>query len=71
MRWPWSQEPDCAPEVSDDAAEATQARVDAEAALERTKGRSEEIAAVAAASRTHRRVNHFAQLIEDTFGGRP
>lgn len=70
MRWPWCRREDDVPAVSDDAAEASEARRCAELALELSKERSDEIREVAAMARSHRRVNHFAQLIDDTFRGR-
>lgn len=69
MRWPWSRRNESGPPVSDDVDEAVDARRCAEEALERTKGQSEEISAVAERARLHRRVNHFAELIGETFRG--
>lgn len=67
MRWPWGK--DHPPAPSDDTAEATRARRHAEAALERERQRSREVREVAAQSRRHGAVNHFAELIAQTFRG--
>lgn len=68
MRWPWSQEHE-PPGPPPDVADAVRARRRAEAALERERMRSQEVRDVAAASRRHGAVNHFAQLIAETFRG--
>lgn len=67
MRWPWSG--NHPPVVSDDAEEASQARERAEAALRHARQQTGEIRQVVAQSHHHLRVNHFAQLIGDTFRG--
>lgn len=67
MKWPWSK--DHPPPPPDDVGEAVQARLRAEAALERERQRSKEVRAVADQSRRHGAVNHFAQLISETFRG--
>lgn len=71
MRWPWTRRERRAPcpPVSDDSQEAAQARIQAEAALMQAKQRSGEVRQVASQSRQHRRVNHFAELIAETFKG--
>jgi hypothetical protein len=68
MRWPWSikHQP---PSPPDDVADAVRARRHAEAALERDQARSREVRDVTAQSRRHGTVNHFAQLIAETFRG--
>jgi hypothetical protein len=70
MRWPWSRKQPEAEPVVDDIEEATRARRHAERALERAKEQTNEVHRVAAALRRHGRVNHFAELIGDTFRGR-
>jgi hypothetical protein len=68
MRWPWSK--DLPPEpISDDVDDAVQGRRHAEAALERDRARSQEVREVSERSRRHGTVNHFAQLIAETFRG--
>ena len=67
MRWPWSK--DVPPPPSADVDDAVRARRRAEAALERDRARTKEVRDVTAASRRHGTVNHFAQLIAETFRG--
>lgn len=69
MRWPWSNRGHEAEPLPTDVDEATEARVNAEQALRDTIERSGEVRKVSEASRRHGRVNHFAQLISDTFRG--
>jgi hypothetical protein len=68
MRWPWStrHQP---PPPPDDVDDAVRARRHAEAALRRERERSQEVRDVTAQSRRHGAVNHFAQLIAETFRG--
>jgi hypothetical protein len=68
MRWPWSRKRP-APQVSGDVADAVAARRRAENALARERRRTSEVRDVAATSRQHGAVNHFAQLITETFKG--
>ena len=68
MRWPWSTKYQ-PPPPPDDVADAVRARRRAEAALEQERKRSKEVRDVAAQSRRHGAVNHFAQLITETFRG--
>lgn len=68
MRWPWSPKQQPAP-PPDDVADAVRARRHAEAALRRERERSKEVRDVTAESRHHGAVNHFAQLIAETFRG--
>jgi len=67
MRWPWSK--DVPPPPSADVDDAVRARRRAEAALERDRARTKEVREVAERSRRHGTVNHFAQLIAETFRG--
>lgn len=70
MRWPWQRNRvEDGPAPSGDTAEAVRARQCAEQALQRTKDLSAEIRRVADASRSHRSINHFAELIGETFRG--
>lgn len=69
MRWPWSNRNQQAEPVPDDVEEATRARRRAEEALEAAKEQTGEVCRVAAEMRQHRRVNHFAELIGETFRG--
>ncbi len=69
MKWPWTRKPRRAAPASDDVADAVAARRHAEAALARERAREREVHTVSAAARSHRTVNHFAQLISDTFRG--
>jgi hypothetical protein len=70
MRWPWStRRQDEAEPVPDDTDEAEAARRRAEQALLEAKSQTGEIRAVRDRSVGHRRVNHFAQLISETFRG--
>jgi hypothetical protein len=69
MRWPWSRKQPKAEPVVDDIEEATRARRHAERALEQAKGRTGEVRQAAADLRRNGRVNHFAELISDTFWG--
>jgi hypothetical protein len=55
--------------VSDDAEEAAEARRRAEEELARTKEQTSEICQVVDALRKHRRQNHFAELLGQSFGG--
>lgn len=68
MRWPWvrRREPVCPP-PSDDTTEAARARAAAEQALRRAREQTGEVSRVASQSRQYRRVNHFAELIAETF----
>lgn len=68
MRWPWSTRHH-PPPPPDDVADAVRARQRAEAALERDRARSKEVRDVTERSRRHGTVNHFAQLIAETFRG--
>ena len=68
MRWPWSTKYQ-PPPPPDDVADAVRARRHAEAALEQERKRSKEVRDVAAQSHRHGAVNHFAQLITETFRG--
>lgn len=69
MRWPW-QRRRIAPDVSsNDSREATEARMQAEEELRRTHARTAEVLELAAQLRAHRRVNHFAELFGQSFGG--
>jgi hypothetical protein len=72
MRWPWQHRPaaDRCPS-STDADEATEARIEAEEQLRRDLERSADIREIAAQSRRHRRVNHFAELFSQSFEGGP
>jgi hypothetical protein len=70
MRWPWISRRQAADSVPDDDVEdAAAARRRAEAALRAAKDRTTEIRAVTDRALHHRRVNHFAQLISETFRG--
>lgn len=69
MRWPWRRRVEGGPAVSDDTDEAVRARRCAEQALQATKDRSAEIRRVADVSRSQRSINHFAELIGETFRG--
>lgn len=69
MRWPWSRKPSGAEPVSTDLGEAIEAKTKAEQALAQAIDQSGEIQQVAARSRRHRNVNHFAELISETFRG--
>jgi hypothetical protein len=68
MRWPWIKEQPSLP-PPDDVDDAVRARRHAEAALRRERERSKEVRDVTAQSRRHGAVNHFAQLIAETFRG--
>lgn len=68
MRWPWSSKRQ-PPPVSEDVGDAVRARRRAEEALARDRARSREIRDVTEKSRRHGTVNHFAQLIAETFRG--
>lgn len=67
MNWPWSTPAKQTPMPDSDIDEATAARRRAEDALRYTREVSGEIKRVTDRSATHRRSNHFAQLIADTF----
>jgi hypothetical protein len=67
MRWPWSTPAKESPVPDNDINEAIVARRRAEAALRRTEEISGEIRRVTDRSAKHRRGNHFAQLIAETF----
>lgn len=69
MRWPWTRRRPVPPPAADDVADAVEARQHAEAALERDRARTAEVRRVTSAAREHRAVNHFAQLIAETFRG--
>lgn len=69
MRWPWTSRKPLADPESDDSAEAAAARRRAEAALLEAKQQTGEIRAERDRALQHRRVNHFAQLISETFRG--
>jgi hypothetical protein len=69
MRWPWQREETAEGETVADVTEAAEARRRAEEALAHAHDRTEEIDKVVAKSRWHRRDNHFARLIIDTFRG--
>lgn len=68
MKWPWSTQHQPLP-PPDDVADAVRARRQAQAALERERERTKEVRDVTAQSRRHGTVNHFAQLIAETFWG--
>jgi hypothetical protein len=68
MRWPWSSRHQ-PPPVSEDVGDAVEARRHAEQALARERARTREIRDVTEKSRRHGAVNHFAQLIAETFRG--
>lgn len=70
MRWPWSPRQPASKTAPDDAEEAAAARRRAEEALAAAKEQTGEVRRVADAMRHHRRVNHFAELIGDTFRGK-
>lgn len=55
--------------MSTDLGEAIEAKTKAEQALAQAIDQSGEIQQVAARSRRHRNVNHFAELISETFRG--
>jgi hypothetical protein len=55
--------------VADDSDEAAAARRRAEQALREARSQTGEIRAVRDRSVHHQRVNHFAQLISETFRG--
>ena len=69
MRWPWQRRKTAEYVTSDDADEATEARMQAEDELRRARERTAEVRQIAAQSRAHRRVNHFAELFGQSFGG--
>lgn len=69
MRWPWNRPKPQPTPPADDTAEASEARRRAEQALRQDRARSGEVRRVADQSRRHRRVNHFAELIDETFRG--
>ena len=69
MRWPWTSRQQPAEPVPDDADEAAAARRRAEQALLEARQQTGEIRAVRDRSVHHQRVNHFAQLISETFRG--
>lgn len=70
MRWPWSRTPKPkADPMPGDVAEASEARRRAEEALARAREQTGEVRRVAEQSRRHRRTNHFAELIAETFRG--
>jgi hypothetical protein len=69
MRWPWNRKPQQAESVPDDTEEACRARRRAEEALREAKEQTGEIRAVRDRAVQHQRVNHFAQLIAETFRG--
>jgi hypothetical protein len=69
MRWPWTSREPVADPVPDDSEEAAAARRRAEQALLEAKQQTGEIRAVRDRSVGHRRANHFAQLITETFRG--
>jgi hypothetical protein len=69
MRWPWNKREKAPEPVSDDVDEAVRARRHAEEALARDRERTGEIRAESNRSLHHARVNHFAQLISETFWG--
>lgn len=71
MRWPWSTRRDEAEPVPDDTDEAVEARRRAERALLEARRQTGEIRDVRDRSLRHQRVNHFAQLIAETFRGGP
>jgi len=70
MRWPWwkRRNPDRLP-ASDDAEQAAEARLNAEEQLLRARRRAPEVREIAEQLRQHRRVNHFAELLGQSFGG--
>jgi ElaB/YqjD/DUF883 family membrane-anchored ribosome-binding protein len=69
MRWPWGTGQPAAESAPDDAAEAAEARRRAEQALREAKAQTGEIRAVRDRAVHHQRVNHFAELISETFWG--
>lgn len=69
MRWPWTRKPQAADTAADDTEEACRARRRAEKALLDAKAQTGEIRAVRDRAVHHQRVNHFAQLIAETFRG--
>jgi hypothetical protein len=70
VRWPWTKRSATdAPPASDDVQEATEARQAAEEALMRSQEQTAEVRDLAAKLRQHRRVNHFAELFHESFGG--
>lgn len=69
MRWPWSPKLPRPQPTSDDVADAVASRRRAEKALASDRERSGEVHSVAAASRRNGAVNHFAELIIETFRG--
>jgi hypothetical protein len=71
MRWPWNKRERAPEPVADDADEAAAARRRAEKALLDARRQTGEIRAVRDRSVYHQRVNHFAQLISETFRGGP
>jgi hypothetical protein len=73
MRWPWQPkvpETSKAP-VSRDVQEAVEARRRAEQSLKKAIDRTGEVQEVTSKIKQHRRVNHFAALIAETFKGPP
>lgn len=70
MRLPWPRRPP-APTVrpSGDTDEAVQARRRAEEDLRRTHEQTAQVRELAEQLRRHRRVNHFAELITQSFEG--
>lgn len=69
--WPWKTKCRREEPAVVDVNEATRARVAAEAALRRAQEKMPEVREVAETSRHYRRVNHFAELINEAFRGRP
>lgn len=69
MRWPWNKREKAPEPMSDDVDEAVRARRRAEEALARDRARTREISVETGRAVRHARVNHFAQLISETFWG--
>ena len=69
MRWPWTCRKQPVDPMPDDAREAAEARRRAEAALRAAKRLTPQIKEERDRSMRHGRVNHFSQLIAETFRG--
>lgn len=69
MRWPWAGRKRAVEPMPDDAQEAAAARQRAEASLRAAKQLTPGIRKERDRSMHHQQINHFAQLISETFRG--